>query len=123
MAFTRSKSHVFAGRSRTRNRLHWAALNALMILFVVSLLPGAREFASAQDIFGRIVGTVTDSSGAVIADVKVTIVNEATQLGRDVTTDKDGYFVADELPAGTYSLVAEKAGFKKTTKKGNVLSA
>jgi hypothetical protein len=107
----------------TAKRLRLVAAEALMLLFAASLFSVAADFAGAQDIFGRIVGTVTDPSGATVAGVKVTIVDEATQAGRDVTTDRNGYFVADELPVGTYSLIAERAGFKRTTKKGNLLSA
>jgi hypothetical protein len=87
------------------------------------LLTGPVKFASAQDIFGRIGGTITDSSGAVVASAKVTITNEATLISRVVTADKSGYFAADEITAGTYSVTAEQTGFKTTTKTGNVLSA
>jgi hypothetical protein len=98
-------------------------LAVLTILFAGSLFPGAVEFAVAQDIFGRIVGTVTDPSGSTVPGVKVTVVNEATQVSREVLADKNGYFVAEELTAGTYSLIAEKASFKRSTKKGNELTA
>ena len=101
----------------------WSKVSSLMILFGASLLSVAVEFAVAQDIFGRIVGTVTDSSGGTVPGVKMTIVNEATQAIRDVTADKNGYFVADELPVGTYTVGAEKAGFRRISKRGNVLSA
>lgn len=102
------------------SRLHFAALSGLLILVALS---GAGGFASAQDIFGRISGTATDSSGATVANAKVTIVNEATLISRVVMADGSGYFAADELPAGTYSVTGERTGFKTTTKKGNVLSA
>src|SRR5271155_3228519 len=95
----------------------------VVLCAAVLLILGAAEFAAAQDIFGRIAGTITDSSGATVANAKVTISNEATLISRNVSADKNGYYAADELPAGTYSLVAEKTGFKKTTKQGNVLSA
>src|SRR5229473_2933499 len=107
----------------TTKRLCLAALNTLMILFAALVFSATVEFAAAQDIFGRIVGTVTDTSGATIPDVKVSFVNEATQASRYVTTDKNGYFIADELPVGTYSVMAEKAGFKRFTKRGNVVNA
>lgn len=68
-------------------------------------------------------GTLTDSSGASVSGAKVTIVNEATQASREITTGSNGYFVADELSAGTYTVIAEKTGFKKTTAKGNVVTA
>src|SRR6202030_1167325 len=93
------------------------------IAFGLWLFSGAGEFAAAQDIFGRIAGTITDSSGGAVPNAQVTITNEATLISRNVTADKSGYFAADELPAGTYSVTGEEAGFKTTTKKGNVLSA
>lgn len=68
-------------------------------------------------------GTLTDSSGASVSGAKVTILNEATQASREITTGSNGYFVADELSAGTYTVIGEKTGFKKTTAKGNVVTA
>ena len=123
MIVVHPKSHFSTTSRRAAKHLCSAATNALMILAVAMLLSAAVEFATAQDIVGRIVGTVTDSSGAAVPDVKVTIVNEATQAGRDVTSDRNGYFVADELPAGTYTVAAQKADFKKITQKGNVVTA
>jgi hypothetical protein len=117
------KYHFLLASCGAIRRFRLAALNALIILFVALLFLGVAESAVAQDIFGRIVGTVTDSSGATIPDVKVTFVNDATQASRYITTDRNGYFIADELPAGTYSVVAEKPGFKKITKRGNVVNA
>jgi hypothetical protein len=123
MIVVRPKSHFSTHSCRAAKHLCSAATNALMFLIAATLLSAAVEFATAQDIFGRIVGTVTDSSGAAVPDVKVAIVDEATHASRDVISDRNGYFVADELPVGTYTLVAEKVGFKKTTEKGNVLTA
>jgi hypothetical protein len=123
MILVRPENHFSTIRCGKTKRLRLAVVNTLMILFAASLFSGAVEFAVAQDIFGRIVGTVTDSSGATVPAVKVTIVNDATQVSRDVTADRNGYFVADELPVGTYTLVAEKVGFRKTTKKGIAVTA
>jgi hypothetical protein len=124
MILVRPNRHFSTAKScRATNRLCWAAVNALIILLAALAMSGLVEFAIAQDIFGRIAGTVTDSSGAAVPNISVTIVNEATQASRIVTSDQNGYFVADELPVGTYSLVAEKAGFKRITRTGNVLTA
>ncbi len=123
MTVARPKNQLSLFGCDKMRRFRLAALYALIILFVASLFSGTVQFAVAQDIFGRIVGTVTDASGGTIPVVKIAIVNEATQAVRAITTDEHGYFVADELPVGTYSLVAEKPGFKKITKRGNVLSA
>jgi hypothetical protein len=123
MILIRPKSYFSTTGYGAARHSGWAGVNAPMILIAAMLLAASVEFATAQDIFGRMVGTVTDPSGAAVPDVKVAIVDEATQATRNVTSDRNGYFVADELPVGTYTLVAEKAGFKKTTKKGNVLTA
>ena len=123
MILVRPKSHFSTTSRRAAKHLGSAATNALMILAAAMLLSATVEFATAQDIVGRIVGTVTDASGAAVPDIKVTIVNDETQAGRDVTSDRNGYFVADQLPAGTYTVATQKAGFKKITEKGIVVTA
>src|SRR5437016_34196 len=95
-----------------------------MALALIALVPlfGAGTL-NAQDIFGRISGTVTDSSGAAIPGAKVTVVNQATKATRIATTDSKGFYVASELPVGTYEVAAEQTGFKTTTQAGNNLTA
>jgi len=87
------------------------------------LAPFMVNLAGAQDIFGRISGTVSDTTGAVIPGAKVTITNEETKLARTVTSDSRGFYVAPELAVGVYSVSAEVKGFKTTTKSGNDLVA
>lgn len=78
---------------------------------------------SAQTSSGRISGTVTDSTGAVVANVTVTISDPATNLSRTVTTDENGFYTVTNLPVGTYSVSAEVQNFKKSILNGNVLNA
>src|SRR5260370_557603 len=106
-------------------RAQLAELRPLRAFFaaLLLLLAGAGNFAVAQDIFGRILGTVTDSSGGAVPMVKVTITNEATQVPRIVAADKNGYYVADDLSVGTYTVTAGHQGFKTITKIGNVVVA
>src|SRR5580658_4463614 len=94
----------------------------VLFIFSAALIFGVNH-SNAQDITGRIVGTVTDSSGAAVPGTTVTILNEATGAARKITADQNGFYAADELPAGTYSVTAEQAGFKTTTETGNALSA
>ena len=77
----------------------------------------------AQNIFGRISGTVTDPAGAVVPNITITITNEATKISRTTTTGSDGFYVADSLPVGSYSVTAEQTGFKKTITPGVVVVA
>lgn len=123
MILARQKCVSVAFGNGIMRSLHLATIRVFLILVALLALSGAGGFASAQDIFGRISGTVTDSSGATVANAKVTILNEATLISRAIMADSNGYFAADEVPAGTYSVTAERTGFKTTTIKGNVLSA
>src|SRR5258705_7669489 len=77
----------------------------------------------AQNIFGRISGTVIDQAGAVVPNAKITITNEATKVARTATTDGSGFYVADDLLTGSYSVTAEQTGFKTTYQAGIGLAA
>ena len=98
-------------------------LKTVWLMFAVLWTVWIVDTASAQSIFGRIAGTVTDSQGGSVAGVKITIVNEETKLERRTTTDFNGYFVASDLPVGVYSVIAEQSGFKTLKKTGNDLVA
>ncbi|HWK31989.1 MAG TPA: TonB-dependent receptor [Terriglobales bacterium] len=72
----------------------------------------------AQTYQGRILGTVTDSSGAVVAGAKVTITNPDTGLTRSLTTTDAGDYVAPALPPGNYQVTVEAPNFKRYEQKG-----
>jgi outer membrane receptor protein involved in Fe transport len=82
-------------------------------LFVVILLSIAAGHVRAQDATGRIIGNVTDPSGAPILSAKVTVVNQARQTSQETSTDKDGYYQVLSLPIGTYRITVEHVGFRK----------
>jgi len=63
---------------------------------------------------GTITGTVTDPSGAVVRNARITVINEATNTVRDVETNGDGDFTVALLPPGRYRVTAEVAGFRKS---------
>jgi hypothetical protein len=60
--------------------------------------------AYGQTVFGRISGTVTDSSGAVIPNATVTIRNNSTNLERTAVTDGEGFYTVTNLPVGSYTV-------------------
>ena len=72
----------------------------------------------AQSTGGRILGRVADSSGAVLAGVKVTATNEATGVSRDTLTNTSGDYAFPEVPVGTYTLTFDLQGFKTNVRKG-----
>jgi hypothetical protein len=75
--------------------------------------------AKAQD--AAIVGTVTDPSGASVANVKITVTNTETGLSHTATTGDSGQYVFPELKIGHYDAKAEASGFKTAEQKGIVL--
>ena len=107
----------------TKLWLHWPSLRvhqfAMMLLFIL-LVPTA---AFAQQDQGTITGIVTDSTGAVVADAKVTVtdVNTGFTLTRD--TDKSGSFTIAPLKIGTYQIKASAAGFTTIQQQGLNLHA
>src|SRR5262245_11555089 len=66
-------------------------------------------------------GSVTDSSGAVIPGVAVTVMNEDTGVVNRQTTTASGLFSFPALPVGAYTLTAELKGFKSERRTRNVL--
>ena len=69
------------------------------------------QLAQAQGLSG-ITGTITDQTGAVVPDAKVTVTNNATNVVHTaLTTSQGAYFITDVNP-GTYTVKVEKAGFE-----------
>jgi len=77
--------------------------------------------AWAQDA-ATIVGTVTDPSGAVIPNAKVTVSNPEKGFTRDLVTNTAGEYVAPKVPIGDYIVSAEVTGFQKLVRSGIALA-
>ncbi len=83
---------------------------AVVLFFVASSL--------AQSTGGRILGRVTDSSGAVVPKVKITLTNEQTGIARTTETDASGDYSFVEVPVASYRVDFEAKGFQKTARTG-----
>src|SRR3954447_2960589 len=66
-------------------------------------------------------GTVTDATGATVANVKVTATNAGTNIERSTNTDSTGRYIIPLLPPGDYVLTAEASGFRKSVQRGITL--
>src|SRR5436309_379406 len=88
---------------------------------VLWLMLGSSLAMVAQTTGGRILGQVSDPSGAVISGVKVTLTNEQTGISRSAETDKTGNYEFPIAPVGNYRLEYDQAGFKKAVKRNVVL--
>jgi len=69
--------------------------------------------AFSQGNLGRIMGTVTDTSGGVVAGATVTVIDTARGITRTLTTDDAGEYNAPNLTPGNFTVRAEAKGFKK----------
>ncbi len=75
----------------------------------------------SQSSNGRILGTVTDQSGGVIAGATVTVIDTARGVTRTLTTDDAGEYNAPNLIPGPYTVRAEAKGFKKLERTNIVI--
>ena len=83
---------------------------ARSILYATLVLAIAVPIA-AQQTESRIVGRITDASGAVLPGASVTITSKQTGAVRSVVTDGDGRYVVTNLPPGTYEVKGALDGF------------
>jgi len=90
---------------------------------VAALLLAGAMSVSAQDITAGVVGTLTDPSGAVVANAKITVFSLAQQRDvRTVTTDSSGTYSFPGLSVGAYRITAEATGFKKAVRDNVALN-
>jgi hypothetical protein len=91
------------------------------------LIPFAAFFAlaihsPAQVVSGTISGTVTDPSGAVIANANVVVHNDDTGVQRTLTTSGIGAFTAPAVPIGSYTVSVDASGFAAYKRTGITLA-
>ena len=75
----------------------------------------------AQTFQGGVRGTITDSSGAPIPVVKVTLLDQGTGIERSTITGNGGEYSFSAVVPATYTIALEKPGFKKLDQKGVVV--
>src|SRR5712691_6630844 len=79
--------------------------------------------AAAQVQNGQFTGTVSDPSGAAIANARVTVINMGTNLSVTTTSNETGLYTIKELPVGSYRITTEAKGFKTSTNTNVTLNA
>ncbi len=89
-----------------------------MFLRTLVILTAAASLVTAQSFTGRIVGTITDSTGAVVPNAEVKAADPATNRVLRATSNADGNYAFNELPRGEYSIEIAVAGFKHVTRRG-----
>jgi hypothetical protein len=83
-----------------------------VLLAVACLVRGfATQSASAQAVYGSIIGTVSDPQGAAIAAAKVTVTSVAKGTTQETTTNESGNYTVTHLIPDTYKILIEAEGF------------
>ena len=82
----------------------------LLAVLLWAAIPAA---VFGQNIYGKISGTVSDSSGASIGQATVTLTNLDTNTKNQIASDSSGSYSFPNVPPGRYRIEAEKSGFKK----------
>jgi hypothetical protein len=95
-----------------KSRLLWFSLLAFSICMPAALF--------AQDT-ASITGTVTDASGAAIANAQVTVISTEHGITRTASTNNSGDYLFAALPIGSYNLSVSETGFKKYEAQGVIL--
>lgn len=90
-------------------------VTVLLTLLCLAVFAPRAAFAQAN---AGVTGTVTDASGAVVANANVTITNEATSVSIHLTSGSAGTYAAKGLNPGKYTITVEAPGFKKSVING-----
>ena len=87
------------------------AFAGLILAFSLSLLVVSK--VQADDVYGKIRGTVFDAAGAVIADVEITATNTQTGIKKVTKSGTNGEYEFIQLAApGNYNVSVQRTGFR-----------
>jgi hypothetical protein len=89
-----------------------------MALLILTMLIGFSPRVQGQAVNATLLGTVSDSSGAPAANVKITISETNTGINHTTQTNESGNYVSPDLPPGTYTVTAELTGFRRASRAG-----
>ena len=84
----------------------------------LAILLATHQTAFSQVLYGSIVGTIEDPSGAVVPNAAISLTNSGTSATREIKADEQGRYTAASLSPGTYSLKIIAPGFRTTTRTG-----
>jgi len=87
-------------------------------LFFLAMLVFTPTLSAQLSTRATIIGTVTDSSGAVVPGASVTITDDSTKVAITTQTNGSGVYIASGLNVSTYTVTIAKAGFKNYTVTG-----
>lgn len=91
-------------------------------ILALVLAAGNPPVGQSQSVTATILGSVTDSSGALVPEATVTVTEVQTGIVRRSQTNTEGLYIFPYLPPGQYTVEVERAGFKRFMRQGVQLS-
>ena len=92
------------------------------ICVLVALAVLGAVYAYSQAVNATLLGTITDSSGGVIPNAKVTATEVNTGIARAGQTNESGNYTFPDMAPGQYAIAVELQGFKKENRKDITLA-
>jgi Carboxypeptidase regulatory-like domain len=93
-----------------------------IVVLMFPMVLSAASWAAAQGTTSRVLGVVSDQTGAVVPGATVTLTNESTGVSFTTVTTGAGRYTFEAIQVGTYSLSVELQGFKKFVARGNAVN-
>ena len=86
----------------------WVCLAVFLSVFLIS-----ERSPFAQGIFATLTGVVSDPSGGVVPNAKITLTDATSGSVRETVSNGDGYYTFASVPVGTYQVTVDAAGFRQ----------
>ncbi len=113
-----AKQITAAGAATASKRFTSIAISANFVIGLAAVLCFLAASAKGQLYTGSIAGTVTDSSGALIAGVQIKATDAEKGFSYTATSDSGGRYVIRQLPPAKYTVSATASGFKTERREG-----
>jgi hypothetical protein len=97
-------------------------MNSRFLVILSVSLAASFALLQGQTPTGQITGLITDASGALVPEVRVSVTNVATGVDRNAASGSQGYYTVPLLPPGKYQVAVHKEGFRPITRSGITLN-
>src|SRR4030095_14527498 len=114
------RTHNSTKTARVSTRPGLPCLAPILTVWLVAVF--AATIALGQSYYGGLRGVVRDPDGGVIANAKVTLVDQGTRLERLTYSSGEGVYYFNQVIPGTYSVGTEAAGFKRFEQRDVIIA-
>src|SRR5215472_6643488 len=109
--------------STTIRQMVFAVSRGLIPAIAICLGLVLAPAVGAQVLYGTLIGTVQDTSSALIANAQITATEASTGVTQTATSDSDGIYRFTTLLPGTYKVSISASGFSKQETQGVIITA